>query len=180
MINLIPPAVRKAIVKEYWVRVTSVFLCIAAGVALTSILFLSPVYVLISSQVDVFAQTANEAAMRVAEYDVSAAALVEANGMAQKIVDLREVDKFSTAVELLESLQGATIELDGFEFGRSLDGSLAPVEVTGEAATRQALADFRDRLLADKTVAEVNLPISNLAKDKNIQFSLSVVFKDAE
>lgn len=180
MINLIPPVVRKAIVKEYWVRVVSVFLFVASAVALISIVFLSPVYVLVSAQVDVYAQSASEAALRVAEYDVSAGALVEANGMAQKIVELREVDNFSAATELLESLQSADIVLEGFEFGRDADGYLAPVQVNGEASTRQALADFRDRLLAEPTVSEVNLPISNLAKDKDIQFSLSVVFKDVE
>jgi len=180
MINLIPPVVRKAIVKEYWVRVLSVFLGIASIVALMSMVFLSPVYVLVSSQVDVYAQSANEAALRVAEYDISASALVAANSMAQKIVDLKEVDNFSAAAELLESLQGTGIVLDGFEFGREIGGDLAPVQVSGKAQTRQALADFRDALLAQPTITAVNLPIANLAKDKDIQFSLGVVFKKSE
>lgn len=180
MINLIPPVVRNAVVKEYWIRVVSVFLSITSVVALISILFLSPVYVLVSSQVDVYAQSANEAALRVAEYDISAAALVAANGMAQKIVELREVDNFSTTAELLESLQGEDIILEGFEFSRDQEGHLNPVQVTGKASTRQALANFRDILLKQPTIAEVNLPISNLAKDKDIQFSLSVVFKESK
>ena len=180
MINLIPPVVRKAIFKEYWVRAVSVFLSIASAVALVSIVFLLPVYVLISFQVDVYAQSANKVASRVAEYDISASALVNANSMAQKIVELREVDNFLAAAELMESLQGTGIMLEGFEFGRDKNGHLTPVQVTGEALTRQALADFRDTLLAQSSIAEVNLPISNLAKDKNIQFSLSVSFKKSE
>lgn len=180
MINLIPPVVRKAIVKEYWVRVISVFLCIVSAVVLVSAVFLSPVYVLVSSQVDVYSQSANDAALRVAEYDVSASALVAANGMAQKIIELHETDNFSDAVLLLESLQGNNIVLEGFVFNREKDGNLAPVQVTGKALTRQSLADFRDKLLAQSTISEVNLPISNLAKDKDIDFSLSVVFKESE
>lgn len=178
MINLIPPVVRKAIVKEYWVRVISVFLGIASVVALISMLFLLPVYVLISSQVAVYAQSANEAALRVAEYDVSAGALVTANSMAQKITELQDVDNFSVVTDLLESLQGTAIIIEGYEFGRDASGALAPVQVTGKALTRQALADFRDTLLAQPTVAAVDLPIANLAKDKDIQFSIAVVFKE--
>ena len=49
-----------------------------------------------------------------------------------------------------------------------------PVNITGTATDRQSLASFRDRMLAHPLISEVNLPISNLATDKDIQFSITV------
>lgn len=178
MINLIPPIVRKSIVTEYWVRVISVWFFILA-VAATAIVFLSlPVYVLLSTQVNVYEQSAAEATQRVNEYDLSAGALVRANVMAQKIYELEDVEKFSTIITDIEALQGRGVVIEGYNFTHR-ENKLAPVEISGTAATRQALADFREALLTQEGVSDVVLPISNLAKDRDIQFSLSVVFKES-
>lgn len=179
MINLIPPVVRKNIITEYWVRVVSIWLFIVA-VAATAVVFLSlPVYVLVSSKVDVYAQSAAAATERVTEYDLSAGALVRANVMAQRVYELREVEKFSSLIAAIETLQGNDIQIDGFELARE-KGALAPVLVNGRATTRQALSDFRETLLSQETISEVVLPISNLAKDKDIQFSVWITFKESE
>lgn len=179
MINLIPPIVRKAVIKEYWTRVISVFLFIVSVVSFCIFVFALPVYVLVSDQVDVYAQSAAEASERVAEYDLSAGALIRANQMAQKIFELREVDRFTDAVTLLESLQSSDITITTFQFNR-VKGEVGPVMILGNATTRQALADFRDRLLSQPKISDVVLPISNLAKDRDIEFSISVVFKTTE
>jgi len=179
MINLIPPIVRKAVIKEYWTRVISVFLFIVSLVSLGIFVFALPVYVLVSDQVDVYAQSAAEASKRVAEYDLSAGALIRANQMAQKIFELREVDRFTDAVTLLESLQSEDVVITSFQLERA-QNKVGPVMIIGEASTRQALADFRDRLLKQPEISDVVLPISNLAKDKDIEFSISVVFKTTE
>lgn len=176
MINLIPQVVRKAVITEYWVRAVTVWLFIIAVVSVAIIFAILPLYVLVTSQVDVYASDAAKANKRVAEYDFSAGELVRANGMAQKIFELRDLEQFSGVIALFESLRNPEITLDGFELGRK-EEELMPVQVTGKATTRQALADFRDTLLAQKNVAEVLLPISNLAKDKDIQFSISVTLK---
>lgn len=179
MINLIPANARKIVVTEYWTRVASVWLFIVSFVSLMIMLLISPVYVLVTTSAKAYALTASEAAEKVAEYDLSVSALIKANILAQKIFDLREVERFSSVISSLESLQGEDISIESFEFGRK-DKALSPVQVTGQATTRQALASFRDVLLRQSNVTDVFLPISNLAKDKDIQFSISVVFKQEE
>lgn len=176
MINLVPPNARKIVVTEYWTRVASVWLFVVCIVSVIIMLLISPVYVLVTTNAKAYARTASESAEKVAEFDLSAGALVKANIMAQKIFDLREVESFSSVISSLESFQGDDISIDGFVFGRK-DGALSPVQVTGQAATRQALASFRDVLLSQPNITDVFLPISNLAKDKDIQFSISIVFK---
>ncbi len=179
MINLVPPNARKIVVIEYWTRTISVWFFIVSVVCAMTILFISPVYVLVSTNAKVYAKTASETAEKVAEYDMSAGDLVKANVMAQKVFDLREVDNFSSIISSLELLQGEGISLESFEFGRK-EGLLTPVQVTGQATTREALANFRDVLLSQSYIADVFLPISNLAKDKDIQFSFSIVLKKEE
>jgi hypothetical protein len=179
MINLIPPIVRTAIIKEYWVRVITIGFFVASIVALAISLFALPVYVRVSLQASEYAVSATEAAQRVSEYDLSAGALVKANVMAQQIFELRENEQFSDVLELLLSLQGSDIVLENFDFGRK-DGALTPVMISGDATTRQALASFRDALLAEERVIAADLPISNLAKDRDIQFTISVVLKENE
>ena len=57
-------------------------------------------------------------------------------------------------------------------------GAAGDVSVTvgGNAATRDALVVFRDRLKTLPRVMSVNLPLSNLAERADIDFSLSVNF----
>lgn len=176
MINLIPPIVRKAVVTEYWVRILSVALFMISIVSLVIILFTLPVYVLVTSKVEVYATSAAKAYEKVAEYDLSAGSLVKANMMAQNILDLRNVASFSEAVKQIEAVKGDSIILNGYEFSRK-ERALAPVLVNGEASTRQVLSDFRQALLKQDNIEEAVLPISNLAKDKDIQFSIAVTFK---
>jgi hypothetical protein len=176
MINLIPPVVKKAVVKEYWIRVFSVGLFMLSVVSLIVMLFALPVYVLVSSQVEVYAESAARASEKIAEYDFSAGSLAKANQMAQKIFELRHYDSFADAVAQIEEVRGSNVVINGYEFSRK-DQNLTPVLVSGEASTRQALSDFREALLKQKNIEDVILPISNLAKDRDIQFSLSVVFK---
>ena len=94
MINLIPTTVRNAVIKEYWLRVLSVFLFIMSVVAVVITLLFLPVYVLVSTQVDVYAQSALQAAERVADFDVSAKTLTEANQLAQKILNKKRLKIF--------------------------------------------------------------------------------------
>ncbi len=51
------------------------------------------------------------------------------------------------------------------------------MDVTGKATTRETLLSFKQRLEAATSVESVNLPISLLAKARDIDFSMSVVFR---
>lgn len=177
MINLIPPVVKTAIIKEYWVRVISVFLFICGFVSVAALLTILPTYVFVSGQVDVYANSASEAAQRVSEYDLSAGALIKANTMAQKIFELRATQNFSKVIEQLSGLEGGGVQIESYNFSRN-EKNLNPVMVTGVATTRLALSDFRDRLLKEDNITDVVLPISNLTKDKDIEFSISVILKE--
>lgn len=174
MINLIPTAVRTAVIKEYWVRVLSVFLFIVSVAAVVVTILFLPAYVLVSTQVDVYAESAAQAAKRVADFDVSAKTLTDANQLAQKILEQESAENFSVVIKLIESLQPAGVSIDAIELSRS-GKEISSVRIEGLADTRNSLAAFRDTLLQHENIADVILPISNLAKESDIDFTLAVV-----
>lgn len=177
MINLIPTTVRNAVIKEYWLRVLSVFLFIMSVVAVVITLLFLPVYVLVSTQVDVYAQSALQAAERVADFDVSAKTLTEANQLAQKILEQKKIKNFSSIIKLVESLSPAGVTINTIELSRA-GGVVASVKVDGLAETRNDLASFRDILLQNDSISDVVLPISNLAKERDIEFALAIVLNE--
>ncbi len=179
MINLIPQVAKNKIISEYWVRVVSVWMFVISLASIVVSLLLLPVYVLVTSKVDAYSTSADEGAGKVAEYDVSASALTKVNNQAQMLLEAGKVKQFSELVTAISALQSPDITITEFNFHRS---GIVPktVQVNGKAATRQSLASFRDSLIALPWVGDVNLPISNLAKDRDITFNISIVFKVEE
>jgi hypothetical protein len=176
MINLIPPSAKSSITREYWMRVVSTWLFILSGVAIIITALLIPVYVLVNSQVTAYQETAEEAISEVNKYDLSSTALVRASQDAAKILKMQHEPRFTDFITLFESLQSESVTLDHFEFMKQ-GGELTPISISGKAETRQALADFREALLDNDRIETVVLPISNLAQDKDITFTISVTMK---
>lgn len=179
MINLIPPKAKKSLAIEYWMRVVSVWMILWAITLVAAICILLPAYVLISSQVEVYATSAAEASQKVASYENVSVALVRASQEARAVMDESEVVRFSEYVSLFRSLEGDTVQISEIDLERAVNG-FAPARLSGVAVDRQALASFRDRLQAQDVVESVELPISNLAQDKDIPFSLLVEIKPPE
>jgi hypothetical protein len=179
MINLIPPTARKGVIAEYWIRVTSVWLILLAFALFAAAAISLPAYVLISSQVEEHESSAVEALQKVADYQNVTGALIEASQQAKLIVDEDNLPRFSTYVLMLQGLQEEGIQINTVNLKRDASG-IVPIDVGGIAADRQTLASFRDRLLADESVVDVELPISNLARDKDIAFNLRVMLVNSD
>jgi hypothetical protein len=171
MINLIPNILRKKIIFEYWIRVASVWLVTLSIAGMVSSLLFLPTYVLISSQVATYEGSTKAVAEKANNYDSAVQSLELANTQAERLYELRSQERFSGTLTLLESLQGSDIQITSYEFRRK-GNVLDKINVVGKAKTRQALADFRDLLLKHPDIEEVVLPISNLAKDRDIVFNI--------
>ena len=169
MINLIPPSARKKVLTEYWVRVLSVWLMIFGVACLIVSLLVLPVYVLVNSQIDVYASSADEASSKIVEFDASAAIIAAVNSKAQKLFTLKQTKQFSEIISVIESNHGEEISIEGMEFKRQ-GSNINTLRLDGYAIDRKSLANFRDELMSLPNVKEVNLPIANLAKDKDIRF----------
>jgi len=173
MINLIPQKEKRSILVEYWVRVVTVWLTLWAVALFVSAGILLPAYVLIGSQVSVYETSAAQASQKVATYENVSESLTRASQQAKVVIDELYVPVFSDYISLFEGLQGEGVEISKIKLNRDENG-IAPVSLVGIASDRRTLASFRDRLLADEHITSVDLPISNLARDVDINFTITV------
>lgn len=178
MINLIPPTAKKSILREYWLRVLSVWFAVWSIALLIGVAVLVPSYVLIVSQVKVYSESATKASQKILDFENVSKDLVRSSQLAGTLLSGLKDPRMSDYTARFKELQSSGISISKITVSRAEVG-LGPAQLSGEAKNRQALADFRDRLRAQPEVSAVDLPISNLAKDKDIQFSLSVTFKNA-
>jgi hypothetical protein len=173
MINLIPPDARRRITTEYWVRVITVWLFLLTVAAMLTGAFLLPPYMLVTSQVRSFVAEAEAAKALVANGDVTARALIVAGDQARLLIEAERTPRFTAIIDELLQVVDEGIVVREYYFSRTASG-VAPVQLGGVAATRQTLAAFRDALLAQPAVAAVDLPISSFAKDRDIEFMLTL------
>ena len=176
MINLIPQSFKRSVAIEYWTRVLSVGLFIFSAILIASSLLLLPVYVRINSQINTFETAAKEAAERVSEYNLSSETLVKTGTKARLLLELRDEAKFSAIISLLQGMENSQVYIESIDLTR-IDTNIAPIQLSGKAMTRQSLADFRTALLSRPEIDTVLLPISNLAQDRDISFSVTITMK---
>lgn len=178
MINLIPPQAKKRIQLEYWLRVFSVWATLWSGALIIGIAILIPSYVLIVSQVKVYSESAAAASQKILNFENVSKELGRSSQQAGTLLMGLKQPLLTEYTSTFKSLEEPGIAISKITMTR-VDTGLSAAQISGEAESRQALADFRDRLRAQPDVSAVDLPISNLAKDKDIQFSLSVSFTNA-
>lgn len=174
MINLIPPEAQSHIVTEYWFRVAAVWLMmLAVTMGLVAILLL-PAYVLVTNQVSVNTQAAEAIMAESGEQSSALKLLTQANLYADAVVVSAGRQSLLSVFDAIASVTTPdVISISNYSFART-DAALGQIKIDGEALTRRDLISFRDKLTEHPLIDKVNLPIANLAKDKNIPFSITL------
>lgn len=174
MINLIPPDAKARIRIEYRVRAAALWLFGLAAVAIIFGVALLPAQVLITTQSKGYSNTEEADTVGASEKVSAAQLLSSANEEARLVLENASLPTFLPISDLVSAAASAHgVSVTGYEFARSA-AAIAPVRVAGVAPTRTALAAFRDALLSDPRVSQIELPISNFAKNRDIEFSLSL------
>lgn len=172
MINLIPPGARKMVVKEYWLRVCSVWLFLfGTGCLLVASLML-PTYVLLQNELRTLRDLVAQNEAEVVAFDTNAAALNTAMKQTNILLSTPNNNSYVTYTKELNRLAGEEVAISSLAFERK--GTSTAIIIVGVAATRSALANFRDNLEAHESFSDPILPIASLIKDKKLDFSLTV------
>ena len=108
------------------------------------------------------------------QYDISATELITANNQAQLLLKRATTSSPSEVIAILTTLAGTNVSLTNFQFSNLV--TAGKITVSGVASTRQDLAVFRDGVSGDKRFSAVDLPISNLIKDKDLLFTMNISF----
>ena len=145
--------------------------------AILAITFL-PVRVLVEAKIDAYQESAVVASEKIASYETVSKELDRSTEQARLLINNNQQNSLSKIVELFSSMEGSGVELTALTVIRAEGNQVDPVKLTGNALDRQALADFRDRLLEQEEIEVVDFPISNLAKDSDISFSITVTMSN--
>lgn len=173
MINLIPQFAKKSVTFEYWIRVATVWSLLFSAAFLAATVFIFPSYIFTDIQVGVYEESAKQAEASVTSYQTLSDELAESNIYAQTVIQDSHNPRAHKYLRLFEGLGGHGVVISRISFSQSNSG-VDPVTIFGSAVDRESLAAFRDRLLKEETITNVDLPIANLAKDKDINFNLTV------
>jgi len=96
--------------------------------------------------------------------------LGETNHKLQVLSPALDTDRPSDFIKTILDQKAAGITITGFLWVRAKDK--IALSVNGVAASRQSLVTFENRINSSKYFSEVALPISNLAKDRDIDFQI--------
>jgi len=110
--------------------------------------------------------------------------LIEADAITKAIVLSNkkiETLQFSTSTVFVEDLfeniiekRGNSIRLRGFQYKRSVGKDLGAISVNGIARNRESLLQFTKALEENPYFEQINLPVSNFARDKNAEFTVEI------
>lgn len=175
MINLIPPDAQSQVKKEYWLRVVTVWVILIASACVVVVTLYVPVYVLVRSQLDAYLQAYTQASVESESFKDSEDAVERSNEIAELLSAANKALPFSTVMSELEQVSGNhNIAISEFVFTRD-KGKLQPVVLKGTAVSRLDLTSFKDSVESHELFKSAELPLSNLAKDKDIIFSMTII-----
>lgn len=175
MYSLLPEQNIKAIQREYRLRLVAVFVCFLAVVLVIGAFALVPSYIL-SREQESQAQS-NVASMkqqRAAKgVDQNERDLISAQALITAAKQHSDGTALSAIVEHIVAHHVAGVLVTSFAINREAT-STALIQMSGLAMTRERLVAFKKELERDPAVKKVELPVSDLAKSKDIQYNILV------
>jgi preprotein translocase subunit YajC len=173
MINLIPPIGQAALKHEYILKVVTCHAFLLAGVFLAGSVLLIPSYVLVQSQLKSERSQSEEVMVTQNEFKGIQAELERAQEL---LVYVQPGDAVISASGLFETVvQTATpgITFKAFEVV-PVEGVVSVVTVLGVAKNRTELAAFKNAVEDLPLFETATIPLSDLAKEENLPFALTL------
>lgn len=179
MLNLIPLEQKKRLEKEYKTRKFIMWATHVVVVLSISIVLLIPSYILSRTKAG---EVMNELdhVKRVLDTELQPSEvtreLMEAAQNAQDLKPFTQTNSVYQLVKIFES-KPANIRISNIIFDNEREPEPATITLTGIAADRESLRVFGRLMEARAEFATVDLPVSNFAKEKNIEFNMIITIK---
>jgi hypothetical protein len=158
----------RAVSREYRSRIMFVAAALSCLAFLCAIAFALPTYLVLRARAAALSAPPADPAP-LADVEASVAKLKEREAAAKTIADEARMATVIGKV-LSRTTRGITLSAISLRRGGSADA----ISLSGMAATREDLVAFQKSLEAESSFAKVILPVSALAKGKDISFTLSV------
>lgn len=174
MINLIPPSAHSQVQREYWIRVVSVWMFLTGCALCIAAILYAPVYVLVEAELGNYLLAYNQASDDSETYTESEKAIQSGNAIAQLLATSDTDTSFSEIIAEIEKQKIQGIRVDDYSIARK-DGILGAITIKGNADSRLILTQFKDAIEKSPLFESATLPLSNLAKDRDIPFTVTII-----
>lgn len=175
MFNLLPENLKKAIVHEYKLRLVIVAMSFVVLVQVSFLVFLFPSWLSSYYKGEDFTIKSDEMSTSLSNHDVNSTTsyIKTLNSTLTLINDTLEYPKIIPILESLLKERTSNIRLSGISYVvNSVTSGVLTLNGVGDS--RETLVSFSKRLAQIEGFKKVDLPLSNLAKDKNIEFSINI------
>ncbi len=179
MINLIPPQGHSALRHEYMLRIASMYCFILGGVLVASAALMIPTYVLTSSQLEAVRSDNSENHETTQAFSRASEEIKTATAMMSQLRVTESAIVYSTIIEEIVRSAPNGIAFTTFQ-GRPEEDELTQITIQGLASTRNALASFKNALESSVMFEKADIPISDLARDTNLPFVVTVTLSEEE
>jgi len=171
MANLIPPQAKKNIIIEYWIRAVSVWFALLGVASLTMAVLNVPVYILIQNQLQSYSSLYNDADAQNTSFEQIESGIVLANTTAVLLSNNLKSESIVPYINQIDNLANSKISIQSLKLIRS-GVNLEEVQIQGVADDRESLVAFSDAIESAEDFTKADIPLSNLAKDKDIPFTI--------
>jgi hypothetical protein len=177
MLTFLPEEYKGRILRQYRLRLASIYLLLASGVLLVGCALFVPSYAFLDSKRD--AALLEKSALSSAGADATALE-AEVAAIKEKIRVIEDVSAEPSVASILEHVldkRSTGISITALSLRRTPGGAGSAIVVSGTASTRDLLVAFSKSLQGDLSFTKIDLPVSSLAKSKDIPFSIAITSK---
>jgi Tfp pilus assembly protein PilN len=171
--NLLPEDRKKTLRREYRVKLAVLSLAMSSITGIIVLIFLLPSFLSISfrhSEVSLELKNLKRDTPELLVIEDLKSELKQINSKLM-VLESKNIILPSEVIEKIIGNQSAGISPNLFLF--DLRGEQAGLKISGVATNRETLTDFVKNLRQEENFTEVNLPVSDLAEDKDINFSIT-------
>lgn len=177
--NLLPLERQRALVRNYFLRLSVVSVVCVTILVLISAILLLPTYLLLTDAI--YAKETHlravESALSPIDADVLSARFAFLNDSVAALSVLAEAPSASATLRSVLLLGRASITLSNFTYTPGDIKTLSTLTISGVAMTRDALRTYQLTLEESPLVRSASLPVSAYAKDSDISFTITVTFE---
>ncbi|MEK7463707.1 MAG: hypothetical protein AAB610_01125 [Patescibacteria group bacterium] len=177
--TLLPEKEIKSLKKEYRTRLFIVLIFFVSCGILTGIVSLIPAYIFSYTQEKEAIKNLQslQESRRERGTDVVVDDLASAQSLIEDLKKHQDSAEFSQIISEIVLRKPAQVSISSFQLGSSGETASSSLEVIvqGKAMTRDSLVNFKKILEQNPLILKIDLPISDLAKSKDVSFALKLV-----
>src|SRR3989344_6466115 len=177
MINLLTLEEKKNIKRDYNIRLIIISLSFLLIIVVIAIAFLLPSYFLSSIKEKISSQELEKIKISQDFSDENIISeIIQETNMKLSLLSYYD-NKLVVSKDIIEAILEKTkgkIEISEIYFTKN-NNSPSTIDLKGTASSRESLLLFTEDIEREDQFSEVNLPVSNLVKNKDIKFNFNII-----